>query len=484
MNELMIPLQKDSDDHLYLQIYNYIKNEIRKGSMPAGQKLPSTRALATHLQVARSTVDFAYGQLLSEGYIESIPYKGHFVCEISGIYQPAEVTVVDAEQEVEEAYLFDFSPNSIDISAFPFDTWRRISKTVFLDEDKDIFALGDARGDFRLRQAICHYLHGSRGVLCTPDQVLVGAGNDYLLMLLQKILGNNHRVAVENPAYMRAARIFASGGDYVCPVELDENGMRVDLLRKSGAEIAYVTPSRQFPTGIVMPVGRRSEILSWANEEEGRFIIEDDYDSEFRYKGVPIPSLQALDRKGKVIYLGTFSKSIAPAIRVSYMVLPPKMVKLYDEKLWFVSSTVSRIDQAILYHFLEEGHFERYLNKMRKLYKGKHDLLLEKLKPFRKYFTISGEQAGLHVILTAKDGKLTEDELLEKAKKQGCHVYCMSHYRLDDMNREIISKTTEQKIAEKPTEGLAKLILGYAALSEHDICEGIERLKTAWEING
>ena len=231
-----------------------------------------------------------------------------------------------------------------------------------------------------------------------------------------------------------------------------------------------------------MPVGRRNEILSWANEDAKRFIIEDDYDSEFRYKGVPIPSLQALDRKGKVVYLGTFSKSIAPAIRVSYMVLPPKIAKLYEEKLWFVSSTVSRIDQAILYHFLEEGHFERYLNKMRKLYKGKHDLLLDKLRPFRKYFDISGEQAGLHVILTAKDGKLTEDELLEKAKKQGCHVYCMSHYRLDDMNRETISKTTEQKIVEKPTEGLAKLILGYAALSEHDICEGIEKLKMAWEI--
>ena len=302
------------------------------------------------------------------------------------------------------------------------------------------------------------------------------------MMLLQKILGNNHRVAVENPAYMRAARIFASGGDCVCPIELDENGMRVDLLRKSGAEIAYVTPSRQFPTGIVMPVGRRSEILSWANEEEGRFIIEDDYDSEFRYKGVPIPSLQALDRKGKVIYLGTFSKSIAPAIRVSYMVLPSPIAKLYEEKLWFVSSTVSRIDQAILYHFLEEGHFERYLNKMRKLYKGKHDLLLERLKPFRKYFTISGEQAGLHVILTAKDRKLTEEELLEKAKEQGCHVYCMSHYRLDDMYRETISKTTEQKMVEKPTEGLAMLILGYASMSEREICEGIERLKMAWEI--
>ena len=473
MNELMIPLQKDSDDHLYLQIYNYIKNEIRKGSMPAGQKLPSTRALATHLQVARSTVDFAYGQLLSEGYIESIPYKGHFVCEISGIYQPDEVIVADAEQKVQEEFLFDFSPDSIDISSFPFDTWRRISKNVFLDEDKDIFALGDARGDYRLRQAICHYLHGSRGVLCTPDQVIVGAGNDYLLMLLQKILGNGHRVAVENPAYLRAAKIFASGGDYVCPIELDENGMRMDLLRKANAQIAYVTPSRQFPTGIVMPIGRRSEMLSWANELENRFIIEDDYDSEFRYKGMPIPSLQALDRKGKVIYLGTFSKSIAPAIRMSYMVLPNELVKMYHEKLGFVSSTVSRIDQAILYHFLEEGHFERYLNKMRKVYKGKHDLLLDLLRPFKIYFDISGEQAGLHFILKAKDGKISEKELFEKAKTAGCHIYCMSDYRLQN-------ETFYMK--QKQYDDSAKIILGYAAMSETEIRSGISRLTDAWQV--
>ena len=470
MNELMIPLQKDSGDHLYLQIYNYIKNEIRKGGMPAGQKLPSTRALSEHLQVARSTVDFAYGQLLSEGYIESIPYKGHFVCEISGIYQPADTVLPKETEKRKRVYRYDFSPNSIDISAFPFDTWRRISKTVFLDEDKDIFALGDSKGDLRLRQAICRYLHGSRGVICTPDQVIVGAGNDYLLMLLQKVLGNRTRVAVENPAYLRAARIFASGGDTVCPVELDENGMRVDLLRQSEARIAYVTPSRQFPTGIVMPVGRRNEILSWANAEDGRYIIEDDYDSEFRYKGMPIPSLQALDRRGKVIYLGTFSKSIAPAIRVSYMVLPPEMTRQYEEKLGFVSSTVSRIDQAILYHFLEEGHFERYLNKMRKLYKGKHDLLMEQLKPFRTTFDISGEQAGLHVILTPKDPRTTETELSRLAKEQDCHVYAMGDYRLEHL---------ESIRTERP----AAIILGYASMTEKEIVAGTEALKKAWKLH-
>lgn len=466
MNELTIPLQEDSKEHLYQQIYHYIKNEIRKGSLSAGQKLPSTRGLAEHLQVSRSTVDFAYGQLLSEGYIESRPYKGHFVCEITGLYHSAPMADWQEEYKREEKEDFDFSPNSVDITAFPFATWKKISKEALMDEERNVFELGTPKGDERLRKAICAYLHGSRGVECTPGQIIVGAGNDYLLMLLQKILGTGKRVAVENPAYMRAARIFASGGYEVTPVDLDAGGMRIDLLKESGAQIAYITPSRQFPTGVIMPIGRRMEILAWAKAEEERYIIEDDYDSEFRYKGMPIPSLQASDESGKVIYLGTFSKSIAPAIRISYMVLPKPLLDIYEERLWFISSTVSRIDQAILYRFMEEGHFERYLNKMRKLYKGKHDLLLELLKPFRKAFRVRGEYAGLHILLEDKRG-WTEEELIERAEKNGCRVYGMGGYML-----------AEQKQKEKP----ATIIIGYAALTEKQITEGTGRLKKAWQI--
>lgn len=473
MNELTIPLQKDAEEHLYLQIYNFIKDEIRTGNMSAGQKLPSTRALASHLQVARSTVDFAYGQLLSEGYIESIPYKGHFVCEISGVYQSMEYDFQEEAEEKSDICAFDFSPNSIDLSAFPFDTWRRITKTVFLDEEKSIFSLGDSKGDYRLRKTICNYLHSSRGVKCVPEQVIVGAGNDYLLMLLQKLLGTGQRVAVENPAYMRAARIFAFGGHQICPIALDENGLRVDLVEKADPQIVYVTPSRQFPTGIVMPVGRRNELLTWANAADNRYIVEDDYDSEFRYKGMPIPAMQALDHKGKVIYLGTFSKSIAPAIRVSYMVLPAEIMKIYKERLWFVSSTVSRIDQAILYHFMEAGHFERYLNKLRKNYKGKHDYLLECLQPFRKKFEISGDQAGLHVILKAKDASVSEKWLVDTAKNHNCAVYGMNDYRLDEF-------VSDAEVNEK--NAAAQIILGYAALSEDQIKAGIDLLKEAWKI--
>lgn len=463
MNELTIPLDGNSGEHLYQQIYSYMKNEIQKGSLPAGRRLPSTRALAAHLQVSRSTVDFAYGQLLSEGYIESIPYKGHFVCEITRLYRQENIPRVEEEESEEGGYDFDFSPNNIDISHFPFATWKRISKAVFMDEERDIFEMGAPKGDKRLREAICAYLHSSRGVVCTPEQIIVGAGNDYLLMLLQKILGTGRKTAVENPAYIRAAQIFASGGYEVFPVELDGSGMKEAGLRESGAQIAYITPSHQFPTGVVMPIGRRMELLAWAKEKKDRYIIEDDYDSEFRYKGMPIPSLQASDGDGKVVYLGTFSKSIAPAIRISYMVLPIDLLRIYEEKLWFISSTVSRIDQAILYYFIKDGHFERYLNKMRKIYKGKHDLMMTCLKSFEASFDVSGEYAGLHVLLKDKRG-YGEERLLQMAEEASCRVYGMSSYVIGGKKKA------------------DTVIIGYGGMSEEQIAEGMERLKKAWQI--
>lgn len=463
MNELTIPLDENSGEYLYQQIYSYMKNEIQRGSLPAGQRLPSTRALASHLQVSRSTVDFAYGQLLSEGYIESIPYKGHFVCEITKLYRQENIFRIKEEKEKEPQYTFDFSPNNIDITHFPFSTWKRISKAVYMEEEREIFEMGTAKGDKRLREVICAYLHSSRGVACTPEQIIVGAGNDYLLMLLQKILGTGKKVAVENPAYMRAARIFASGGYEIFPVELDGSGMKAGALRESGAQIAYITPSHQFPTGVVMPIGRRMELLAWAKEEEERYIIEDDYDSEFRYKGMPIPSLQASDADGKVIYLGTFSKSIAPAIRISYMVLPSDLLRIYEEKLWFISSTVSRIDQAILYYFMKDGHFERYLNKMRKIYKGKHDLVMEYLEGFEKVFDVSGEYAGLHVLLKDKR-EWGEEKLLQAAEEADCRVYGMSSYVIGEKQKA------------------DTVIIGYGGMAEEQITEGMERLKKAWRI--
>jgi len=478
MYDLTIELDSDSGRCLYEQIYDHIKTEIKTGSLPYGEKLPSTRALAEYLQVARSTVELAYGQLYSEGYIEAKPYKGYFVCKVEELFlvenaelstfqstmgssQSSECSLKDTKDGV--PIKWNFSPSQIDMSEFPFSVWKKITKEILSDSNSELFSKGNAQGDYQLREIIARYLHSSRGVNCHPDQIIIGAGNDYLLMLLEKILGEKRSIAMENPTYLRAYRVFQSFSYPIITVDMDESGMMVFKLRETTADLVYVMPSHQYPTGTVMPIGRRSELLKWANQSENRYLIEDDYDSEFRYKGKPIPSLQASDKKGKVIYIGTFSKSIAPAIRVSYMVLPEKLLDQYREKCYFYSPTVSGIDQRILNAFIRNGYFERYLNKMRKVYKEKHDILLELLRPFEEKFEITGANAGLHLLLTSKIGE-TEEELIHKAGMQCVKVYGLS----------------ESYIGKK--EESHTVILGYGGMSQIQLEEGIVRLRKAWGI--
>lgn len=469
MDNLLIVLDPENKKHLYEQIYDHIKKEIREGKLRYGERLPSARLLAQQLQISRSTVDLAYGQLVSEGYLEAKPCQGYFVSHVEELYhitqetdrQQEEVREETDHQQPEENILCDFSPNTIDMSEFPFSTWKRIHRQVLLDEQENVLRKGDPKGDERLRRTIAHYLHASRGVNCSPEQIIIGAGNDYLLLLLQKLFGEVRTVAMENETYLRAYRIFCSNAYRICVTDMDEKGMQVSALEQTEADLAYVMPAHQFPIGAVMPVGRRLELLAWAKEKENRYLIEDDYDSEFRYKGKPIPALQSLDQQEKVIYMGTFSKSIAPAIRVSYLVLPRRLLTLYEQNCSFLSSTVSRIDQAVLNRFIAEGYFERYLNKMRKVYRQKQEKMLECLEPFRNRFTITGEEAGLHMLLTPKDKNVTEQMLIQKAQQQGCKVYGLSDY-------QIIKKETH------------RVMLGYASLSLSEIEEGMGLLETAW----
>ncbi len=488
MYDMTIRLQQNSDRCLYEQIYDYIRQEIREGRLLAGERLPSTRSLAEYLQVARSTVDFAYGQLLSEGYIESRPYKGYFVCPLDNLFQmegkPETAVkpeaVVSRDKASEEKLLYDFSPNGIDMSGFPFGVWKRITKNVLNEGNSELFSQGEAQGDYDLRLTISRYLHSSRGVNCSPEQIVVGAGNDYLLMLLEKILGEKVHIAMENPTYKRAYRIFKSFGYEICTVDMDESGMKVSGLKKAQVDAAYVMPSHQYPTGVVMPIGRRTELLHWADGEDSRYLIEDDYDSEFRYRGKPIPSLQASDKRGKVIYVGTFSKAIAPAIRVSYMVLPPKLLERYHKECYFYSCTVSRIDQRILNEFIRDGYFERHLNKMRKIYRGKHEQLLECLGPFETDFKVSGEHAGLHLLLTAKEGR-TETDLINSAAAQGVRVYGLSSAMVETAKEKQDGENTAGGNAGVGMENAgATILLGFGGLSCEEIIAGTERLKKAW----
>lgn len=502
MNEMTFPLRTDGTQCLYEQIYEYIKNEIRAGKLLSGEKLPSTRFLAEYLQVARSTVDYAYGQLLSEGYIESRPCRGYYVCSMEDLFQLGSMAgPVKVEKQVGDgAYAgqgsrmepevwsdlsgedgtwrggkeagrdrgavwtdikVDFSPYEIDMSGFPFGVWKKITKNILTYANSDLFARGEPQGDHGLRQTIAKYLHSSRGVNCRPEQIIVGAGNDYLLMLLEKILGRHVTIAMENPTYKRSYHIFRSFAYPIVTVDMDEAGMRADKLEQTGAKTAYVMPSHQFPTGTVMPIGRRMELLKWADGGPDRYLIEDDYDSEFRFRGKPIPALQASDRHAKVIYMGTFSKAIAPAIRISFMVLPDALLERYLRNCSFYSCTVSRIDQSILNAFMRDGYFERHLNKMRKLYRDKHELLLECLQPFGGQFAISGENAGLHILLEAKN-KLTERELCARAAASGVRVYGLS-----------------ESMVEEGADS-ASVLLGFGGLSREKIIEGTAILAQAW----
>lgn len=465
MNELTIELQKENKRPFYIQIYEYIKKEIEEGRMICGEKLPSARYLSTYLQVSRNTVDVAYDQLVSEGYVETSPRRGYFVCDIQAMYQLGQIHAYKETKEVQtHEFTYDFSPYAIDLNHFPIAAWRKMNKQVYDEDETKLFAQGRTSGERNLKSAIGQYLHRARGVNCHDGQIVIGAGNEYLLMLLLQILGSSLNVAMENPTYKRAYSVFENAGCMVSGVPMDEDGMMVEALEKTKAQIAYVMPSHQFPLGMVMPIKRRMELLKWAAKEEGRYIIEDDYDSEFRYKGKPIPSLQGNDRDNTVIYMGTFSKSIAPAIRVSYMVLPEELMRQYKKKCSLLSSSVSKIQQELLCIYLEEGQFERHLNKMRAIYKNKRDIIWNAKKKFPPECTFYGGDAGLHILMKV-DLPLSEEELIAEAQKSDVKIYGMKNCVIGSQKNEY-----------RPT-----ILLGYAGMDEEKIKTGMNLLKKIME---
>lgn len=480
----MITFNIDSKSRLpmYEQIYNYIRNEIKNGHLPYKTKLPSARNLAINLQVSRNTVDMAYSQLVSEGYIEAVPKSGYYVGQISDFtplgINPVPPSVPNVRNKVHSRY--NFSPFAIDINSFPYNIWRKLSRECMNDNNNELFLLGNNQGDENLRIAIERYLHESRGVNCTTDQIIIGAGADYLLQLLSQILqftgrDGNPSIAMENPAYKQVYKIFSGMHYRVAPIDLDINGIRIKELSECGSDIVYVTPSHQYPLGIVMPITRRLELLQWANTAPDRFIIEDDHDSEFRYKGKPIPALQGIDTSDRVIYIGTFSRAIAPAIRIGYMVLPKVLLDIYRKNFYYYSSTVSRVDQCIMTNFINGGYFERHLNKMRKIYKGKHDLMIQGLKIFEDKIRIEGENAGLHLVIRFLCGA-SEKELIEAAAKKGIRIYGLSEHYIHMAN----AHTASRKAPVSPA--VPTILLGYANVPEEDITAGIPALHEALKI--
>lgn len=474
MKELAITLDAEKKQPLYEQIYEALREAILQGRILQGEKLPSTRFEADYLQVSRSTVELAYDQLVSEGYIHAEPYRGYFACDVRELYDLTDIHTTDtqsqsilteirseiaAEKDQKEIYRIDFSLNALALESFPYNGLSKIMKNLLLDEGEQIMSSGSAFGEANLKETICDYLFHARNVRCVPEQIVIGAGNEYLQLLLAQMLGKEHCVAMESPTYLRAYKTFRNIGFPVQEVALDESGMRVDLLRETDASIAYVMPSHQFPLGIVMPMKRRLELLNWAMEEPERYIIEDDYDSEFRYKGKPIPALQGIDRFGRVIYLGTFSKSVAPSTRISYMVLPKQLLSRFRECCGFYACTVPNLMQQAICQFMKAGYFEKNLNRMRAIYKAKHDFMLAELRKYPWVLNIMGENSGLHLLVEVGT-TLTEQGVIQKCAEQKIRVYGLSEYY----------------ISQNPKREYPILLLGYGGLTEEQIADGLQMI--------
>ena len=450
---LTYELKKSPGVPLYEALYRCIRADILSGVLPAGEKLPSKRALAQNLEVSKITVETAYNQLLSEGFICSREKVGYFVEAVERYNRPSQPALRTQEPETKK-YLLDLTSNGTE--HFPFSVWTRLQREVMLDYGEKLLAPLPNQGIPELRQAIADHLAAFRGMHVDPDNILIGAGTDFLYNLLIQLLGRDKVYAVEEPGYGKIRKIYAAGGVACVSAAMDSLGVQPEGLRE--ADVLHCSPSHHFPTGIVTPVSRRLELLNWARK--GKWIIEDDYDSEFRFDAHPKPAMQALDGAGRVIYMNTFSKSLAPSIRISYMVLPTGLMEEFRRRLGFYSCTVPSFEQYTLARFLSRGHFEKHINRMRKFYKQRRNAVVSLLEncSFSERLTILEQDAGLHFLLRIKT-PLTDRELTETLARAGIRIQALSEYYHDSQQDRHC------------------LVVNYSGIKEEDLAASLDTLK-------
>ena len=418
---LTYELKKSPGVPLYEALYRCIRGDILSGTLQPGEKLPSKRALAQNLEVSKITVETAYSQLLAEGYIRSEEKRGYFVEAVERHVRPG--AAAPAPKEEAQTFLLDLTANGTE--HFPFSVWSRLQREVMLDYGEKLLAPLPNQGIPELRQAIADHLAAFRGMHVDPENILIGAGTDFLYNLLIQLLGREKIYAVEEPGYGKIRKVYGAAGVRCVSAAMDSRGVRPDSLED--ADVLHCSPSHHFPSGLVTPVSRRMELLAWA--KAGRWIIEDDYDSEFRFDAHPKPAMQSLDALGRVIYMNTFSKSLAPSIRISYMVLPRALMDQFRQRLGFYSCTVPSFEQYTLARFLSRGHFEKHINRMRKFYKNRRNSVISQLQncAFADKLTILEQDAGLHFLLQI-DTLLSDRELTQRLERAGVRVKALSEY--------------------------------------------------------
>ena len=474
-------------------LYSQLKERILAGKLAPNQKLPSKRSLSSHLGVSVITVQNAYQQLIDEGYVYSVEKRGYFVTPLdTGIHDmPSPKKILPPPQSSSsegrperippqrkalrlQPDLINLRDSHIHQELFPFTLWSRLMRKVLQDSKDRILSPLPPEGLWELRLAVAGYLGTFRNMAVEPEQVVIGAGTEYLYSLALQLLGRHLRYGVENPGYQKPARIMEEMGVGWTPVTMDASGVTVDELVKQQVDAVLVSPAHQFPSGIIMPIKRRQELLAWSrNQHQQRFIIEDDYDSEFRFTGRPLEPLFFLDsanagqdaprgkKTGQVIYLNTFTKTLTPSLRISYMVLPWNLVRRFRQQLGFYSCTVSSIEQLTLARFIQEGHYEKHLARRKNHYRNVRDSLILQLgrSPLASRIAISGKDAGLHFLLQV-DTHLSHQNLQQRLEQAGIQVALLNQFF-----------HLEAEASRHPV-----LVVGYSTLKKEQIPLLVERL--------
>ncbi len=445
----------------YKQVYQQIKALITQGALKTNDSLPSIRKLAETLHVSRNTTLIAYEQLVAEGYIRGEGRKGYFVNALEQVFLQEQIDPIISQTKYHlPSIVVDFRAGAVDQQHFPLKTWRQIANQVLLDSS--CYQYGELFGDSLLKEQLVQYLLQARGVSTTIENIIIGSSTQQMLLHLGFLLKDHFpSILLEDPGYNGAREAFQLHNFHIEALPVTESGAQLNLLADSPSRLLYVTPSHHFPYGVSMNIQQRQTLIQWAQQVDG-FILEDDYDGEFRYAQQPFPALASID-PSRVIYLGTFSKSFLPGVRLSYMVLPNMLVQPFKERFAHFEQNASSLHQRTMAHFMAQGEWTRHIKRMRLTYKQKMQRLVQELQQqLGEQVTIIGEQSGLYVLVKIKSA-LSEQQLIEQAESCGVKVYPTSPF-------------FHQQAKETPM-----LQLGFSKLTMEEIKLGVELLKEAWQ---
>ncbi|MBO5137159.1 MAG: PLP-dependent aminotransferase family protein [Spirochaetaceae bacterium] len=468
---LTIDFSSRGTSSLTKHLYNHIKIMIQQRKLLPNEKLPSKRTLACHLGISVITVKNAYEQLICEGYIYSAEKKGYFVTPLEPkVTQKTQPLTYDStcKEELENTVpevKINLKGNAICPEQFPFSLWASLLRKSLQESKEKLLSPLPPQGIIELRKAICRHLNRFRNMDIKSHQIVIGAGTEYLYSLIVQLLGRNLNYGVENPGHTKTYSIFKANGAPCIPLFLDGSGVEKKTLEQNNIDVVHLSPAHHFPTGIIMPIKRRLELLAWAKEKDNRFIIEDDYDSEFRFSGPPLETLFSMADSQKVIYLNTFTKTIAPSLRISYMVLPLNLLEKFNQQLGFYSCTVSSIEQMTLARFIDEGYYEKHLIRMKNYYRNLRNSLTTELNKFsiNQDMSVLEKDAGLHFLLKVKTEK-TDIQLAEFYRTQGLLVAFLSEY---------FQNFTQQKLNKKEN---GVMVINYSSLKKEQIAEAVQIL--------